>query len=282
MVMKTLIVTAVTLAVVIFAWVRWQERTALFFPTRGLHGTPDGIGRSWENVVFKSKNGLKLHGWYIEGKSPVTVLWLHGNAGNIADRLDILEKMTEHLGVSSLLFDFRGYGISEGRPSEMGLYADAEASFRWLTEARGVDPGQVLLYGHSLGTVLAVDLALGVGREAAGIILESPFTSAGDMARLLYGGLPVHWLMSLKLDNVNRVGKLRMPVLVIHGEADSIIPFAMGKRVFEAAPEPKRFLAVPGCEHSDCYIVDGERYWEAWRDFIDLAVDKMQKVEGRR
>lgn len=269
--MKILLTTIVAIVGILFGWARWQERTAVFFPTTGLSEDPGRVDLPFEDVSFESTDGVKLHGWYIQGRFPVTVLWLHGNAGNIADRLDILKEMTAHLGVSSFIFDFRGYGISEGRPSEKGLYRDAEAAYRWLTENKGVDPDQIVHYGHSLGTTLAVDLALGAGKDAAGVVLESPFTSAKEMARMLYGGLPVDWLLSLKLDNIGRVGGLAMPVMVIHGEADTTIPFAMGRRVFDAAPEPKRLLAVSGCEHSDCYIVGGESYWEAWREFIELV-----------
>lgn len=266
--MRVLLVTAV-FAALLFGWVRWQERAAVFFPTRGIDGYPRGIGLSSEDVFIETADGLRLHGWYVQGTSPVTVLWLHGNAGNIVDRLDILEAMTDHLGVSSLLFDFRGYGISEGRPSERGLYADAGAAFRWLTGVKGVAPGNVVIYGHSLGTAVAVDLSLGAGRAAAAAVLESPFTSARGMARMIYGGLPVHLLLSVRFDNEGRIGKLSMPLLVIHGEADTVIPIAMGRRVFEAAPEPKRLLAVPGGDHSDCFLAGGEKYWQAWRDLLD-------------
>jgi fermentation-respiration switch protein FrsA (DUF1100 family) len=268
--MTTLFPTLIVLLVVLFAWARWQERSALFFPASDIFQTPADHGLEFEDVRFDS-GGNSLHGWYIPGtpgSGIKVVLWLHGNAGNVADRADMAAAMNRALGASSFLFDYRGYGFSTGRPTEKGLYEDAAAAFRWLVEAKGIDPGNIFLYGHSLGSVPADDLALGEGKEAGGVVLESPFTSARDMARMIYGGLPVDLLMSLKLDNVGRVGKVSVPVLVIHGDKDLTIPFEMGREVFEAATEPKQFLAVPGADHSDCYIVGGASYWNEWERLL--------------
>lgn len=267
---KMIATTAVALFIFAFllvSWVRVQEKRALFFPSRDLHTLPSDVGLPCEDV-WLSSGGYRLHGWFLPGPSRGVVLWLHGNAGNISDRLLQVKAMKEELGVSSLLVDYRGYGKSAGIPSEKGLYEDAAAAFRWLREDRRIDPSSIIIYGHSLGSAAAVDLALGGGKEAAGLVLESPFTSAGDMAKLIYYGLPVNILMSLRLDNVGRVGKATMPVLVIHGGDDATIPFDMGREVFEAATEPKAFLAVKGADHSDCYLVGGERYWDAWKRLI--------------
>jgi len=269
--MKFAVIVLVSL-LLLFGWVRWQERAAVFFPTREMAGDPGDFGLPFEDVWFTSGDGSKLHGWFVPGSTDTIVLWLHGNAGNISDRLHLIKEFSDNLKVSSFIFDFRGYGNSQGRPTEKGLYSDTRSAFRWLTEVRGIDPGSVIIYGHSLGSAPSVKLALGAGARAAGVVLESPFTSAGEMARLLYGGLPVNLLLSLKLDIIGKVGKVGMPVMVIHGEDDTVIPFAMGKRVYEAAPEPKTFLPIPGGDHSDCYIVGGDLYWEAWREFIDRAV----------
>ncbi len=254
----------------LFLWARWQERNALFFPTRGLDRSPAALGLAFEDVFFDSA-GNRLHGWFIPGPGPQTVLWMHGNAGNIADRLDQALAMKRALGVSSFLFDFRGYGKSEGRPTEAGLYRDAAAAWEWLVAGKGVDPRGIILYGHSLGTPVAVDLALGEGKGSGALVLESPFTSAADMARMMYFGLPVGLLMSVRLDTIGRVDRVAMPLLVIHGVVDGTIPFAMGKKVFDAAPEPKTFLPVPRGDHSDCYLVGGEEYWEAWKCLLQDA-----------
>lgn len=214
-----------------------------------------------------SDGGVILHGWYVEGSGP-TVLWLHGNAGNISDRLDILASMTRNLGVSSLLFDYRGYGKSTGRPGIKGLYADSRAGLHWLADDKGIDPGSIIAYGHSLGSSIAIDLAVEVNGNLGGLVLESPFTSARELAREIYHGLPVDLLMSLKLDNAGRIGKIQTPLLIIHGDADEVIPFRMGRQLYESAPEPKTFLAVSGADHSDCFSVGKETYWDAWKGFI--------------
>ena len=265
-IMKTILLL-VTAVLILLAWARVQEKRALFYPSYDLHTTPEDLGLDYRDVSFLS-GGYELHGWYLPGPDARVVLWLHGNAGNIADRVHMAAVMRERLGVSSFLIDYRGYGKSEGRPTERGLYEDASAAFKWLTETGGVDPSSIIIYSHSLGSPVGVDLALGAGKYAGGLVRDSPFTSASDVARMIYGGLPVDWLMSLKLDNVGRVGKVSMPVLVIHGVSDGTIPFSMGKKVFDAAPEPKTFLPIAGADHSDCYVVGGEEYWRAWKALL--------------
>ena len=263
----------------LFLWVRWQERSGLFFPSRDFYSSPAAEGLAFEDVHFDSA-GNELHGWYIPASGNQVVLWMHGNAGNIADRLDQAVEMKRVLGVSSFMFDYRGYGKSEGRPSEKGLYQDAEAAFKWLTETRGINPGNIILYGHSLGSAVSVDLALEKGMNAGGMVLESPFTSAADVARTIYFGLPVGLVMSVKLDNIGRIGEVKMPILIIHGVSDTVIPFEMGKKLFDAAPEPKTFLPIAGGDHSDCYYVAPEEYWSSWKDLLDQVQSPKSKVQG--
>jgi len=266
--LMNIVLGALFLFVFLFLWVRLQERSGLFFPARDLYTSPAAEGLAFEDVHFSSA-GNELHGWYIPASGTQVVLWMHGNAGNIADRLDQAVEMKRALGVSSFMFDYRGYGKSEGRPSEKGLYQDAEAAFKWLTETRGVNPRHIILYGHSLGSGASVDLALGEGVHAGGMVLESPFTSAADVASRMYLGLPVGLIMSVKLDNIGRIGEVKMPILIIHGVRDTVIAFSMGKKLFDAAPQPKTFLPIAGADHSDCYIVGGEAYWSAWKDLLD-------------
>ncbi len=269
-----ILTTLVLLLLAMFLMARWQEKHTVFFPTREFLGEPSQFGLKYEDVYFSAGTGVKLHGWYVKGSTDNTVLWLHGNAGNISDRVEILVSMTRSLGVSSLLFDFRGYGRSTGKPSEKGLYADAEAAFNWLVKEKKTDAGSVIAYGHSLGSAVAVDLAIKEKGKLGGIVLESPFTSAKEVARMMYGGLPVDLLMTLKLDNIGRINETDVPILIIHGESDNVIPFSMGQKLYESAPEPKRFLKVPGADHSDNYVVGGEIYWNAWRDFLSSIKDK--------
>ena len=268
--LMNIIFGVIFLFVFLFLWIRWQERSGLFFPARDLYRSPAAEGLAFEDVHFDS-SGNELHGWYIPGSGGQVVLWMHGNAGNIADRLDQAVQMKRALGISSFMFDYRGYGKSKGRPSETGLYQDAEAAFKWLLEVKGFDPGKIILYGHSLGTAVTVDLALEKGAGAGGIVLESPFTSAAAMASNLYFGLPVGLVMSVKLDNIGRIGEVKMPILIIHGVSDTVIPFSMGKKLFDAAPEPKTFLPIAGADHSDSDVVGGEAYWSAWKALLEDA-----------
>jgi len=277
-VVMNIVAPVIVLLIFLFLWARWQEKNGLFFPARDLYRSPATEGLAFEDVYFNS-NSSKLHGWFIPASGEKIVLWMHGNAGNIADRLDQAIKMKRTLGVSSFMFDYRGYGNSEGKPSEAGLYEDAEAALAWLMGTRGIDPRNIILYGHSLGTAVAVDLALGQGADTAGIVLESPFTSAAGMARRMYMGLPVHWIMSVKLDNIGRIGDVKMPILIIHGVRDTVIPFGMGKKVFDAAPEPKTFLPIANGDHSDCYYVGGEEYWGAWQDLLDQVQRPTSNVQ---
>ena len=264
------VVGALILFLVLLILARWQERNGLFFPSRELYRSPATEGLAFEDVNLIS-DGHIVHGWYMPGSAQKAVLWMHGNAGNIADRLDQAVEMKRALGVSSLMFDYRGYGKSEGRPTEEGLYRDSAAAFNWLIGERGYEPEEVILYGHSLGSAPAVDLALGAGTGAGGLVLESSFTSAAAMARRMYFGLPIHLIMSVRLDNVGRISGVKMPLLVIHGDRDSVVPFRMGRELYEAAPEPKTFLPLSGGEHSDCYYVGGEAYWSAWKELLDQA-----------
>lgn len=274
-----IVAAAIVLLIFLFLWARWQEKHGLFFPARDIYRSPAAEGLTFEDVYFNS-NGNKLNGWFIPASGDKVVLWMHGNAGNIADRLDQVVDMKRTLRVSSFMFDYRGYGNSEGNPTESGLYEDAGAALAWLTGTRGVDPRDIILYGHSLGTAVAVDLALGQGADTGGIMLESPFTSAADMARRMYLGLPVHWIMSVKLDNIRRIGDVKMPIFIIHGVRDTVIPFGMGEKVFDAAPEPKSFLPIENGDHSDCYIVGGEAYWGAWKELLEQVQRPTSNVQS--
>lgn len=243
------------------------ENHLIYFPMRAHDVTPTDLGLVHEEVELLAEDGVRLHGWFLPVKgSRLTVLVCHGNAGNVSHRLDRALLMQSRLGVDTFLFDYRGYGASEGSPDEKGTYRDGRAAYRWLI-ARGLDPERVVLFGESLGSAVALQLAVEV--EARGLVLESPFTSIPDMVRAVYPFLPLWPLIRTRYDNVAKVARLRMPLLVLHGERDDVVPFAQGRRVFDAAPEPKRFFAIPGAGHNDTYVVGGEAYWRALRDFLE-------------
>ncbi|MBI4345647.1 MAG: alpha/beta hydrolase [Elusimicrobia bacterium] len=244
---------------------RWFERVQLYIPERRLDAHPGSVGLGFETVRFEASDGVRLHGWWIPGEPGApAVLLAHGNAGNVSHRVE-KARILHGLGLSVLLFDYRGYGLSDGRPTEQGLYRDGEAAFRHLTAERGLSPGDIILYGESLGCGVAVELAR---RHAArSLVIESAFTSTADMGRLVFPFLPVDRMVNDRFDNLAKIGQVRSPVLVLHSPQDEIIPFAMGRRLFEAAPQPKALVELSG-GHNDGFLRAGNAYPEALGAFI--------------
>ena len=243
------------------------EKRLIYFPFRALEVTPKELGLRYEEARLVAEDGITLHGWFlpVEG-SRFTVLVCHGNAGNISHRLDRAMLMHAKLKTDVFLFDYRGYGLSQGAPDEEGTYRDARAAHRYLSTARGVAPGNLIIFGESLGAAVALQLALEVPARA--LVLEAPFTSISDMAGSVLPFLPVGRLLRTRYDNLAKIGGLRMPLLVLHGDRDTTVPFAQGRRLFEAAPEPKQFFPIPGAGHNDTYFIGGDPYWEAWSEFL--------------
>lgn len=254
-----------------------RRKTNIFDQLFVYHPHP-WIERDWvrisglplEEVWFQAEDGTKLFGWYVQSSaaSPV-LLWCHGNAGNIIHRLENLAELYR-LGLSVFLFDYRGYGRSQGKPSEEGLSQDALAAYRYVTETRGVRPERLVLFGRSLGAAVAAEVAS--RKPAAGLILETPFPSLAAMARTHYLGLPMHWLLSGRFPLSERLARISVPVLVIHGDRDDIVPIALGREVFEAAREPKSFYVIEGADHNNTYQVGGRAYFQRLRRFIAEAV----------
>jgi fermentation-respiration switch protein FrsA (DUF1100 family) len=201
-----------------------------------------------EDAWFDS-DGLRLHGWFAEASEPrAVVLFMHGNAGNVSDRRHVLRLFRDRLNASVLVFDYRGYGRSEGKPNEAGVLADARAARKWLAARAKVREQDVVLAGHSLGGAVAVDLAAKDG--ARGLVLESTFSSLPDTAADHFPLLPARLLMQTRLDSAAKIPHYRGPLLQMHGDADRIVPYALGRKLFEAANEPKQFVAVRG-GHND-------------------------------
>jgi fermentation-respiration switch protein FrsA (DUF1100 family) len=241
------------------------ERSLIFFPTPYPGGDWQPAGLPFEDAWFEADDGTRLHGWYIPHESPrAVVLYSHGNAGNITHRAAILDVLHNRVGVSVLIFDYRGYGRSEGKPDETGIIADARAARDWLAGQEGIAPEDVVLMGRSLGGGVAVDLAAKDGARA--LVLESTFTSLPDVAAHYYPWLPVRRLMQTRLDSVSKIADYHGPLLQSHGDADSIIPYEFGKRLFEAANEPKQFVTLPGRDHND-FQTNG--YYETLVEFLD-------------
>jgi fermentation-respiration switch protein FrsA (DUF1100 family) len=238
-----------------------MENRMVFFPIKYPQGywNPQSFGLEIEDCYFETADGLKLHGWLLKSDQPIaTLLWCHGNAGNISDRLDNLAKLAK-LPINTFIFDYRGYGRSEGTPSEKGIYLDAETALDYLTGRPDIDRGKVILFGRSLGGAVAVKLA--TERQNAGLILESTFTSAKDMAKSMFGFLPVHLITKSDFNSENLIRSLQIPVLVLHGSRDRTIPYDLGRKLFDAANEPKRFYEIVGADHNDTYLVGGQPYF---------------------
>lgn len=248
------------------------EERLIYFPSASLEVTPRALGLRHEELTLVTSDDHRLHAWFlpspvepVEPRKRYTVLVCHGNAGNISHRLDRTLLMHSNLGTDVLLFDYRGFGHSSGRPNESGTYDDVRAAYRYLVEDRGVAEDRIVLFGESLGAAVALQLATEV--RAAGLVLEAPFTSIRDMAQEAYPFIPNGWVRT-RYENVEKIPALEMPLLIVHGTDDETVPFAQGKNLFEAAKEPKRFLPIEGAGHSDAFLVGRDVYWRAWKEFL--------------
>ena len=274
------------LAVAIVGLIDLLHRQLVFFPDRAVTRTPADIGLDFAEVYFRASDGVRLHGWFIpgpasthpepaahsahpelvegppaqtahpelvEGSANLTILWFHGNAGNLGYQVDDLAALRQWTAAHIFIFDYRGYGNSSGRPSERGFYRDARAAWRYLLTRPDIDPQRIILYGRSLGTAAAVELAANPpdGPLPYAVILYSPLTSLGDMAKAVHPRLPLHWLAGGQFNSLSRIGGVSRPLLIIHSAEDEIIPVEHGYRLFAAAPEPKQFLIPDAAGHND-------------------------------
>lgn len=254
------------------------DRQYVYFPEPWEERNWSGIfDLPLEEVWFRSEDDVELFGWYVQ--SPVrrpngsdtqaVFLWCHGNAGNISHRLENLSELYRR-GISTFLFDYRGYGRSHGQPSEEGLYRDALAAWEVLTKLKKILPARVIAFGRSLGAAVAAEVTR--RKQVAGLILESPFPSIETMARRMFGGLPAHWVLKARFDLAKRLKQVQVPVLVLHGDRDTVIPFELGEAVYQAANEPKTFYRIEGADHNDTTLVGGEPYFQELLRFVQLVI----------
>ncbi|OGS88724.1 MAG: lysophospholipase [Gallionellales bacterium GWA2_59_43] len=239
----------------------------VFYPEAGreIVAAPSHVGLPYKDVRLTTDDGLSLHGWFIPAaEARGTVLFLHGNAGNISHRIDTLQ-MFHRLGYSTLIFDYRGYGNSGGTPSEQGTYRDAEAAWRYLTEQRRIPSCRIVLFGESLGGAVASWLA--ARQKPAALVIASGFTSVPDLAQHFYPYLPVRWLAHLRYDTRKNLRAVAVPVLIAHSPEDEIIPFEHGQALYAAANSPKRFLELGG-GHNDGFIFMRESWVKELKDFL--------------
>ncbi len=246
------------------------DRFMVYFPERAISATPAEVGLEYSDVYLTTGDGVRVHAWHVPGESKTTLLWLHGNAGNIGNRVDNIAVLNRLTGLGVLIIDYRGYGLSEGRPSENGIYLDAEAAFKYLTADIGLDPAEdVVLFGRSLGVGVAAEMAT---RHAVRcVILESGFTSVNGMASATRPSWMAKLLLPLidaRYDTLSKMSRIKSPVMVVHGEQDEIVPFSMARELYDAASEPKRIYVVRGAMHNDVYERGGPAYFKALNDFI--------------
>jgi len=245
------------------------ENKLIFFPSRHPDGFWDLARPPIQDAWFRAADGVQLHGWFLPSEDPrAVILYAHGNAGNLSHRADQLFRLAE-LGASVLVFDYRGYGRSEGSPDEAGVYRDARAARDWLADRAGVPPDRVVLYGRSLGGAVMVDVAASDG--ARGLIVDSSFDSIRTVASSHYPGFVVAMLLTAEFDSAAKIGRFDGPLLVIHGDADRTVPIEAGRRLFEAAGEPKTFVSLPGLGHNDTRSEQAQRALADFLDALELA-----------
>jgi len=221
----------------------------------------------FEDVVFKTDDGLHLNGWYIPAEnSQFTVLFCHGNGGNIMHRLDSMN-IFYNLGLNCFIFDYRGYGNSEGKPGEDGTYLDAEAAYEWLTKEKKISPNDIIIFGRSLGGSIATQLASKV--QARALIIESTFTSYVDIGRKFYPYMPVRLFARFGYRTIDYIKDVHCPVMIIHSRSDDIVPFEFGLELYEVANEPKEFAEIFG-SHNEGFLVSREIYKKAWTKWLQF------------
>jgi fermentation-respiration switch protein FrsA (DUF1100 family) len=292
------VIAGAYLAVCVLAFV--FQRYMVFFPDRAMFGTPASVGLPYEDVFFDTSDGVRLHGWFVPapkiegdaeprvepvaeaaasaGASPVAapgsrrvssntgrvVLFFHGNAGNLTHRVESI-RIFHELGLSVFIFDYRGYGRSEGRVSERGTYVDARAAYRYLAGQKRIDPGSIIFFGRSLGGAVAVELA--TEHRPLAMILESCFPSLADVGQRAYRFLPVRWLLRIRYDSTQRIASLDCPKLIVHSRQDEIVPLDLGRQLFDAAIEPKTWMEIAG-DHNSGFVVSGAAYTDGLKKFL--------------
>ena len=245
-----------------------RQSRLLYKPAKEVSETPAEIGLDFEDVIFENAEGLDLRGWYVPVKnSKLTLLFCHGNGGNIGHRLDSIN-IFHDLGLNCFIFDYRGYGNSPGKPSEEGTYADAMAAYRWLTEEKKTSVEDIIIFGRSLGGAIAAQLAGGV--KAGALVVESAFTSYVDIAKEYYPYMPVRWFARFGYSTIDYIRSVHCPVMLIYSRDDEIVPYKFGLELYDAANEPKEFIEIFG-GHNDCFLASGKIYTEVWVKWLNTV-----------
>ncbi len=262
------LVAVVVGILIVAATIRVVENRLIYFPPRYPAGfpAPETYRSDVEDVWLVTADGVRINTFYHSNPaSKQVLLWFHGNAENIGYDLDHLRELAQ-IGVNILAVDYRGYGRSGGSPDEAGVYRDADAAYDYLTEQRHFRAQDIVIYGHSLGGAVAVNLAS--RRPCGGLIVQSSFTSARAMARRMFGIPLIEYVVKSRFDSLERIREVRAPILIVHGTRDTVVPFSMGQELFTAAPEPKRFFPIQGAGHNNLMEVGGEGYLACLRSIV--------------
>jgi fermentation-respiration switch protein FrsA (DUF1100 family) len=242
-----------------------------FGAIRTISYTPQDWDIDYEDVYFDTSDKIQLNGWYIPAEgSEITVLFCHANAGNISHRLETI-KIFNELGVNCFIFDYRGYGKSQGKPNEQGTYKDAEAAYNWLCQVKGVSPEQIVVFGRSLGGSIAAYLASKA--DVSGLVIESAFTSFADMGQKLYPYLPVRPFVFYKYNTLEYLRTVKCPVMFFYSRDDSFVPFKFGQKLYESANEPKKFIEISG-GHNEAFLVSKDIYQQTWTNWLGSIFKK--------
>jgi len=242
------------------------ERMFVYFPTKKITTNPSRVGLDYEDVYSTTQDGIKVHGWFVPRRGAHrTFLIFHGNAGNIGHRVEWIQVL-HWTDAHVLIIDYRGYGNSEGEPTEKGLYLDALAAYEWWSHEHSKDGGSLILIGESLGGAVAIDLASRVPVD--GIVLQSTFTSAWDMSKTLFPLGLLQPLTGIRFDSAKKIKSIHCPKLFIHGDHDEIVPYRLGRKLYDLAPPPKDFYTVPMAGHNDLLWVAGNDYARRLSEFL--------------
>ncbi len=254
--------------VALIVYVRFLEASSLFVPSRDVAVTPGQAGFDFEDIYFVTQDHVRLNGWLVKSaqmpQAAATILYCHGNAGNIGDRIEKLQDFS-NLGVNVFIFDYRGFGKSQGRPTEQGMYRDALAAYDYLASREDIAKNRIVVYGASMGGVAAVDLAS--QRMVSALIADSTWTNAADMSQTIFPFVP-SFLLTVQLDNANKIKEINVPKLFIHSSDDQTVPFRLGQKLFALAPEPKKFVQISG-SHAQAYSVSKDVFLAQVEQFLD-------------
>jgi len=264
-----MIVAYIGVAIILY----FMQPKFVYDPVRELPYSPTELGLDFEDVTFRTGDRIHLHGWFVPApNAEFTVLYCHGNGGNMMYFLDTVNLLNS-LGLNCFIFDYRGYGLSQGSPSENGMYLDGRAAYRWLTKKKLIPPQKIIIFGWSLGGTMAAYLAAKTRKtRPAGLVIEGAFTSYADIGSKYYPYMPVRWFARFNYPTIDYVRRVKCPIMVIHSRDDETVPFEFGLELYDAANEPKDFIEIRG-SHNDAFLNSSETYKKSWLKWLKSLKD---------